>query len=79
MYKHILIPVDGSPLAEQALPHAEEIALAAGAEITVISCVEPYVITLPTMPGPVPSYTIDTDVDALAEERKEYLEAIQEY
>jgi len=36
MYKKILVPLDGSPLAEAALPHAEAIAKAEGAEIILL-------------------------------------------
>jgi nucleotide-binding universal stress UspA family protein len=36
MYKKILVPLDGSPLAEAALPHAEAIAKAEGAEIVLL-------------------------------------------
>lgn len=36
MYKKILVPLDGSPLAETALPHAEAIAKSEGAEIILL-------------------------------------------
>lgn len=36
MYKKILVPLDGSPLAEAALPHAEAIARSEGAEIVLL-------------------------------------------
>lgn len=36
MYKKILVPLDGSPLAEAALPHAETIAKSEGAEIVLL-------------------------------------------
>ena len=36
MYKKILVPLDGSPLAEAALPHAEAIAKSEGAEIVLL-------------------------------------------
>jgi len=36
MYKKILVPLDGSPLAEAALPHAESIAKSEGAEIVLL-------------------------------------------
>lgn len=36
MYKKILVPLDGSPLAEAALPHAEEIAKTEGAKIILL-------------------------------------------
>ncbi len=36
MYKKILVPLDGSPLAEAALPHARELAKSEGAEIVLL-------------------------------------------
>lgn len=36
MYKKILVPLDGSQLAEAALPHAEAIAKSEGAEIVLL-------------------------------------------
>jgi nucleotide-binding universal stress UspA family protein len=36
MYKKILVPLDGSPLAEAALPHAEALAKSEGAEIILL-------------------------------------------
>lgn len=77
MFKHILVPLDGSQIAEQALPHAEELAKTFGSRLTIISVVEPYVIALPTTPAPVPAYNIDTDMDALVAERDDYLQMIK--
>jgi nucleotide-binding universal stress UspA family protein len=42
MYKRILLPLDGSPLAEQALPHACELAKRFGAELILLRVVEPF-------------------------------------
>lgn len=36
MYKKILVPLDGSPLAESVLPHAEALAKSEGAEIVLV-------------------------------------------
>lgn len=36
MYKKILVPLDGSPLAEAALPYAQELAKVEGAEIIIL-------------------------------------------
>ena len=35
MYRHILLPLDGSPIAEQVLPHVEALAKAFGSRVTV--------------------------------------------
>jgi len=41
MYKNILVPLDGSKLAECVLPHVEELATClAGAEVTLVSVTE---------------------------------------
>ena len=42
MYKHVLIPFDGSPLAEQALPHAIAQAVRFGAELVLLRVVVPF-------------------------------------
>lgn len=41
MYKHILLPLDGSPLAEQALPHAISLAEHFQSEIILIRVLVP--------------------------------------
>ncbi len=40
MYKKILVPLDGSELAEKALPHATALAKACGAEVTLATVVQ---------------------------------------
>ena len=42
MYKHILIPLDGSELAEQALNHAIALASHFQAELVLLKVVEPF-------------------------------------
>ncbi len=42
MYKRVLLPLDGSPLAEQALPHAIAQARYAEAELILLRVVEPF-------------------------------------
>ena len=42
MYARILVPLDGSDLAERALPHAAEIAKNAGSEIILLQAVTPF-------------------------------------
>ena len=44
MINTILVPLDGSPLAERALPHAEAIATATEARITLIRAVQAQVL-----------------------------------
>ena len=71
MYKKILVPLDGSQLAEAALPHAEAIAKSEGAEIVLLR--------IPMMPAteffarePSIAIKIQEDEEANA---KEYLNA----
>ena len=42
MYKRVLIPLDGSPLAEQALPHAIAQARRSQAELILLRVLEPF-------------------------------------
>jgi len=46
MYKKILVPLDGSPLAECVIPHIEAIAKPCGSKVELISVVEP--VEIPT-------------------------------
>lgn len=39
MYKKILVPLDGSELAEKALPHAVALAKGTGAEVTLLTVI----------------------------------------
>ncbi len=39
MYEHILVPLDGSDLAEAAVPYADEIARALGSRITLLQAI----------------------------------------
>ena len=41
MFKHILVPLDGSRLSAKALPYAIELAGKYGSEITLIRVVKP--------------------------------------
>ena len=42
MYKHILIPTDGSPLAMTAVTHGVALAKETGATITALTVIEPF-------------------------------------
>ena len=44
MYQRILVPLDGSKLAELALPHAESLASAFGAKLVLLSVVQPQLV-----------------------------------
>lgn len=53
MYKKILVPLDGSKLAEAILPHVEDLARRYEAKVLFISIVEPE----PLIIAPEPMYT----------------------
>lgn len=55
MFKHILIPTDGSPLSEQAITFGAGFAKEIGARVTIVMVVTPFPVVL-TNPGfaPVP-------------------------
>jgi len=48
MYKTILVPLDGSELAEAILPHVEELATIAGSTVIFLQVLElPHLVALP--------------------------------
>lgn len=59
MFKHILVPTDGSPLATTALDHALALAAGSGAKVTVLTVVEPF-------------HTFSLRADQLEETRRTY-------
>lgn len=56
MFKSILVPTDGSPLAETAFGPAIEAARMAGGKIVGIAVARPYTRTRPTAGSPIPDY-----------------------
>lgn len=42
MYRHLLVPTDGSPLSVQAVGQALQLAAALGAQATILTVVEPF-------------------------------------
>ena len=76
-YRKILVPLDGSLFAEQALPHAEYLAKGLNGQLVLMSCVEPYIVSLPAEPVVGAAYDITTDIDALEADRKQYLDGVQ--
>lgn len=76
MYQNILVPLDGSELAEVALPHAKSVAHAFNAAVTLISVVEPVVMyPQPGMIGPVMSVAVDIEDEIDSAEK--YLQGIK--
>ncbi len=76
MYSHILVPLDGSPLAETALTHAEGLARHLSSRLLLVR-----VANLPAtligevapMGGPMPPELIEDAINAETDEAKEYL------
>lgn len=56
MYKHILIPTDGSELSKMALPEGVALAKALGGRVTVVTVTTPFHVFMdtPTMVTDVP-------------------------
>ncbi len=63
MYKKILVPLDGSPLAEAVLPYAEDLARAENAEILLL--------TVPNTPSPQVFVRNPTMLEAIANIEKD--------
>ena len=59
MYRRILVPLDGSPLAEGVLPHVQELARSIGAEVVLLRVAFAHIF-----PGADP---IETQVTAVQE------------
>jgi len=77
MYKEILVPLDGSELAEKALPHAEDLARRLDARLTLFSVVESIVVySQPGVVGPIVSVTFNIEEEI--EKIREYLRNIAE-
>ena len=72
MYKRILVPLDGSPLAEAALGHARQLAQCDDSEIVLLRVViSPYTIVAPDMmlAGQI------MDQEPLQQQAEQYLQA----
>ncbi|HEV2236176.1 MAG TPA: universal stress protein [Ktedonobacterales bacterium] len=71
MFQRILVPLDGSPRAEQAIPVAAHLARATGGTLVFIQVTNPYVDYTPYMgvPAPLPQ-------DASADDARAYLRAV---
>ena len=69
MYRRLLVPLDGSELAEGALAHAEQLARAFKAEILLVRVV-------PLPPARVAQAIPMSDIEAEHAEAREYLESV---
>jgi nucleotide-binding universal stress UspA family protein len=85
MYKRILVPLDGSPVAEVALDHAVELTRRFESELMLLRVVSPFDAALRPGSGPLgpedeePPLRVDLDHDAAeTSAAQEYLNALQQ-
>lgn len=76
MYKHILVPTDGSPLSDKAVAAAIKLAQLLGARITVFHAMEPY--PLQGAYAAEASGVIELQPEYFAERSEEYAKRILE-
>ncbi|MDH7482389.1 MAG: universal stress protein [Armatimonadota bacterium] len=75
MFKEILVPLDGSELAEKAIPYAVELAKKFDSRITLLSVIEPVAIySQPGIVGPVVNVVLEPEAEA--QEVHKYLDKI---
>lgn len=74
MYQRILVPLDGSKLAEMALPHAESLASAFGAKLLLLSVVQPHMVVGRT---PADLKLFQEQLDTLGEDTAAYLKGLK--
>jgi nucleotide-binding universal stress UspA family protein len=74
MYKKILVPLDGSKLAECALPHAESLAHAYNSTLLLLSAISP-----PSLVGRAPGEieAFQKSLDKRRDEAKDYLKGLR--
>jgi nucleotide-binding universal stress UspA family protein len=75
MYKKILVPLDGSKVAETALPHAESLAGQYGASLILLSVITPP--TLTPGPGAESLQVFETELDTLQRDTEQYLQNLR--
>ena len=74
MYKTILVPLDGSKLAETALPHAESLATRYGAKLILLT-----VVSAPPISGREPADIglFQQNMEDLRQEAEQYLNGLK--
>lgn len=73
MYKHVLLPHDGSDLSNAAFKHGTLLAKSMGAKLTVVHVVQPFHLNVRTWATPeavMDKIEHDHDAETLAEARK---------
>ena len=74
MYRKILVPLDGSPLAEAALPHALSMAQSYGAELVLLRVPVPHVAPRPPTIGEMLPDAMEQYDEQLYQRIKDYLD-----
>lgn len=78
MFNHILVPLDGSELAERALPSVEHIARVTGAHIHLTRVFESPIVSWVTSPTYVPGPIYDDLIAAETQEAIAYLTKVRD-
>ncbi len=78
MFRNILVPLDGSPFGEHALPIAYAIARRAGAHVHLVRVHEPIASLVPAMAGWAPGPEMEQWTRELAETESAYLRSVGE-
>ncbi|MEZ4674752.1 MAG: universal stress protein [Caldilineaceae bacterium] len=78
-YKKILVPLDGSELAKQALPHAEDLATRMGATLVLIQVVQPLTEKMMVAPGFAVTMQNEPAVDTAVDEAHDRLATYVEH
>lgn len=79
MYKTILVPLDGSDLAEAILPHVEELAALCGAAVVFLNVIElPHIVPPKGESYEALPHVTAEDVDRQSDEAHRYLSDVTE-
>jgi nucleotide-binding universal stress UspA family protein len=78
MIKKILIPLDGSEVAEHALQPALDLAQAAGGEVVLLRCLVGIPLLMPDLAGMYSSMQIEETIEQFRAEAEGYLATIQQ-
>jgi nucleotide-binding universal stress UspA family protein len=77
-FAHILIALDGSPLAEQSIPHALKLAGQSGARLTLLRVVQP-VVVIPDYASPLqPPVFPESIVQLRQQQARDYITRVAE-
>ena len=78
MFRNILVPLDGSPFGEHALPIAYALARRAGAQVHLVRVHEPLAAMVPVMAGWAPGAEMEQWTREVAESQSAYVRGVAE-